>query len=230
MKTKSIIAIVAASVVGLVASGAASGAFVAIYRNALETTAQRSEVLKLSGRSCTRGGGQTSLEVTVGKLTEECAYRTPVIGSDLEIAATGRILAGTPTAVAKKAFLGLQLRAGGGGKLELRVFPGQKKVQIAKITKEGIHYLAIKKNVTALKEAMKPVVLRLRVVSGAAEATGTCKIGGYLAGALVLEASEEACAAQLGGEMTALVAGAPNNGSGLIAGFEAIVVRTPVRF
>jgi hypothetical protein len=30
--------------------------------------------------------------------------------------------------------------------------------------------------------------------------------------------------------MTGLAAGAPNNGSGLIASFEAIVVRTPVRF
>src|ERR1700733_10153721 len=109
MKTKLAIATVLASVLGLFAAGAASGAFVAIYRNALETTAQRSEVLKVAGKSCTRGGGQASLQVTVGKLTEECAYRTPVIGSDLEIAATGRILtAATPAAVVKKAFLGLQ--------------------------------------------------------------------------------------------------------------------------
>lgn len=229
MKTKLILATIAVSALGLTAVGAASGAFVAIYRNALETTAQRSEVVKLSGKSCTRGGGQTSLKVTVGKLTEECAYRTPVVGSDLEIAATGRIVSGTPTGVAKKAFLGLQLRAGGGGKLELRVFPGQKKVQIAKITEAGINYLAIKKNVVALKEPMMAVVLRLRVVSGGAEEAAGCKIGGYLAGELVVEASDEACS-ELSGESTALSAGAPNNGSGLIAGFEAIVVRTPVRF
>lgn len=229
MKIKLAIATVSVLALGLLASGAASGAFVAIYRNALETTAQRSEIIKVSGKSCTRGGGQTSLKITVGKLTEECAYRTPVVGSDLEIAATGRILAGTPTAVAKKAFLGLQLRAGGGGKLELRVFPGQKKVQIAMATAAGIHYLAIKKDVAALKETMKPVVLRLRVISGGAEAAGTCKVGGYLGGEQVVEAEDAACA-ETSGEMTALSAGAPNNGVGLIAGFEAIVVRTPVRF
>ncbi len=229
MKTKLILATLAVSVLGLTAVGAASGAFVAIYRNALETTAQRSEVVKLAGRSCTRGGGQTSLKITVGKLTEECAYRTPVVGTDLEIAATGRIVTGTPTAVAKKAFLGLQLRAGGGGKLELRVFPGQKKVQIAKVTKEGIHYLAIKKNVAAMKEPTMANVLRLRVISGAGEEAGVCKIGGYLGGELVVEATDEACG-ELSGESTALSAGAPNNGSGLIAGFEAIVVRAPVRF
>jgi hypothetical protein len=228
MKTKLILAIVLASALGLVAVGSASGAFVAIYRNALETTAQRSEVLKLTGKSCTRGGGQTSLKITVGKLTEECAYRTPVIGSDLEIAATGRIVSGTPAAVAKKAFLAMQLRVGGGGKLELRVFPAQKKVQLVKVVEEGIHYLAIEKNVTAVQPPEKANVLRLRVVESAGEEAGTCKIGGYLGGEQVIEASVPC--GEVDGEMTALAAGAPNNGSGLIAGFEAVVVRTPVRF
>jgi hypothetical protein len=229
MKTK-ILAITALSVaLVLVAVASASGAFVAIYRNALETTAQRSEILKLSGQSCSRGGAQTSLQITVGKLTEECAYRTPVVGSDLEIAATGRIVAGTPPAVVKKSFLGMQMRVGAGNKLELRVFPAQKKVQLVKVTEEGIHYLAIKKNVKAVQPAEKPNVLRLRVLSGAKEEAGTCKLAGYLGGEAVIEASDESCS-ELDGEMTALSAGAPNNGSGLIASFEAIVVRTPVRF
>jgi hypothetical protein len=228
MKAKLILATVLVAALALVAVASASGAFVAIYRNALETTAQRSEVLKLAGKSCTRGGGQTSLKITVGKLTEECAYRTPVIGSDLEIAATGRIISGTPPAVTKKAFLGLQLRVGGGGKLELRVFPSQKKVQLVKVVEEGLHYLAIEKNVKAVQAPEKANVLRLRVVEAAGEEAGTCKLGGYLGGEQVIEAS--APCAEIDGEMTALSAGAPNNGSGLIAGFEAIVVRTPVRF
>lgn len=229
MKTKILLATALATAVGMFAAGIASGAFVAIYRNALETTAQRTEIRKVAGKSCTRGGGQTSLKITVGKLTEECAYRTPVVGQDLEIAATGRIVSGTPAPAMRKAFLGLQLRVGGGGKLELRVFPAQKKVQIAKITKEGIRYLAIKKNVKAVQEPMKANVLRLRVVEAAGEEAGTCKIGGYLAGEQVVEASDEKCA-EVSGELTALSAGAPNNGSGVIAAFEAIVVRTPVRF
>ena len=228
MKIKLAIATVSTLILGLVVAGAASGAFVAIYRNALETTAQRGEVLKLSGKECTRGGGKTTLNVTVGKLTEECAYKTPVVGSDLEIAATGSINPATPPAVAKKAFLGLQLRAGAGAKLELRVFPGQKKAQIARITEEGIKFLAVAKNIAALKEG-KAVVLRLRAISGAGELAGTCKVSGYLAGELVVEAEDPACG-ELEGETTALSAGAPNNGVGVIAGFAAIVVRTPVRF
>lgn len=228
MKAKLAIATVSILVVGLAVTGAASGAFVAIYRNALETTAQRSEVLKLSGKACTRGGGQTTLNITVGKLTEECAYKTPVVGSDLEIAATGSINPATPPAVAKKAFLGLQLRAGGGGKLELRVFPAQQKAQIARITAEGIKFLAVKKGIVSLKAA-KAAVLRLRVIGGAGEAAASCKISGYLAGELVVEAEDPACG-ELKGESTALAAGATNNGVGVVAGFAAIVVRTPVRF
>jgi hypothetical protein len=228
MKTKILLATTVFAVVGLVLAGIASAAFVAIYRNALETTAQRSEVTKLAGKECTRGGGKTSLLITVGKLTEECAYKTPVVGSDLEIAATGQVSTATPPKVAKKAFLAMQLRAGGGGKLELRVFPGQQKAQIARITEEGIKYLAIKKNIVSLKEA-KAVVLRLRVVESSGEAAGTCKIGGYLAGELVVEAEDPACG-ELKGEATALAAGATNNGVGVVAAFSAIVVRVPVRF
>jgi hypothetical protein len=228
MKTKLLLATAVFAVVGLVLAGVASAAFVAIYRNALETTAQRSEVRKFAGKECTRGGAKTTLSITVGKLTEECAYSTPVVGANLEIAATGSINPATPPKVAKKAFLALQLRAGGGGRLELRVFPAQQKAQIARITEEGIKYLAIKKNVVSLKEA-KAVVLRLRAVEGSGEAAGTCKIGGYLAGELVVEAEDPACG-ELKGEGTALAAGATNNGVGVVAGFAAIVVRTPVHF
>ncbi len=229
MKIKILLVTAIVSAVGLAVAGAASGAFVASYRNAMETTAQRGEIVKLSGKECARGGGATRLKITVGKLTEECAYSTPVVGQNLEIAVTGRILTGTPTAVAKKAFLGLQLRAGGGGKLELRVFPGQKKVQIARATNEGIRYLAIAKNVAAVAEPTMANVLRLRVIEGSGEAVGTCKITGYLGSELAVEASDEKCS-ELAGETTAISAGAPGNGVGLIAGFGAIVVRTPVRF
>src|ERR1700744_2972376 len=181
MKTKILLFTAVFAVVGLVVTGVASAAFAAIYRNALETTAQRSEVRKLAGKECTRGGAKTSLLITVGKLTEECAFKTPVVGSDLEIAATGQVSTATPEKVAKKAFLGLQLRAGGGSRLELRVFPSQKKAQIARITEEGIKYLAIKKNVKGVQEPGKANVLRLRVVEAAGEEKGSCKIGGYLA-------------------------------------------------
>ena len=74
------------------------------------------------------------------------------------------------------------------------------------MTEEGIKFLAVKKNIVSLKEANKAVVLRLRVISGAGETAATCKIGGYLAGELVVEAEDPACG-ELKGETTALAAG-----------------------
>jgi hypothetical protein len=228
MKKKLILVTASLAVVGLVVAGVASAAFVAIYRNAMESTAQRSEIRKLAGQNCTRGGGKETFVFTVGKLTEECAWSTPVVGQDLEVATTGQIVEPTPAKTVKKAFIGLQMRVGGGSKLELRVFPSQQKAQIARITEEGIKFLAIKKKVKAIQPA-KPNVLRLRVIESAGEEKGTCKVGGYIGGELVIEATDPACG-ELEGEATALTAGAPNNGNGVVASFAAIVVRTPVRF
>lgn len=216
------------ALVALLVCASAGAAMVAIYRNALDTTAQRSEMLKLTGRSCARGGSEDTLKVTVGKQTEECVYRTPVLGRNLEIAATERLLTGTPTALVKKAFLGLILRAGGGAKYELRVFPGQKKTQLVKMSKEGgIEYLAIEKKVAAVKGLNEANVLRLRVEG----AKGKVQITGYLGPEVVGEATEEGAAgAEVAGESAAVSVGAPTNGSGAIASFDSIVVRTPVRF
>jgi hypothetical protein len=248
MKTR-LAALPIVALVALVVCASAGAAMVAIYRNALDTTAQRSEMLKLTGRSCARGGSEATLKVTVGKATEECIYRTPVQGRNLEIAATERLLTGTPAAVVKKAFLGLVLRAGGGAKYELRVFPGQKKTQLVKMTKEGgIEYLAIKKKVAAVKGLNEANVLRLKVEG----AKGKVAVTGYLGPEVVGEALDEgatasaatpaaeapegtaapegAVAGEVGGESSGVSVGAPTNGSGAIATFDAIVVRTPVRF
>src|ERR1700753_1831125 len=119
MKTKILLFTAVFAIAGLVLAGVASAAFVAIYRNALETTAQRSEVVKLAGQECTRGGAKTSLLITVGQLDEECASRARVVGPNLETPAPGSISTATPPKVARKAFIGMQLRAGGGAKLEL---------------------------------------------------------------------------------------------------------------
>jgi hypothetical protein len=224
MKTR-LAALPIVALVALVVCASAGAAMVAIYRNALDTTAQRAELLKLTGRSCARGGSEATLKVTVGKQTEECVYRTPVVGRNLEIAATERLLTGTPAAVAKKAFLGLVLRAGGGAKYELRVFPGQKKTQLVKTTKEGgIEYLAIEKKVAAVKGMNEANVLRLRIEG----AKGKVKVIGYLGPEVVGEATDEGEGVE--GESSAVSVGAPTNGSGAIASFDAIVVRTPVSF
>ena len=65
----------------------------------MESKGQRGQIVKLSGERCGRGSTGHAFEITVGKATKECSYRTPVLGRDLEIAATMRLLSGTPIAV-----------------------------------------------------------------------------------------------------------------------------------
>src|SRR5262249_13804708 len=138
---------------------------VGIYRNEMETKAQRSQMIKLSGTSCGRSGAGGALRIAVGKRTDARALRTPVIGRDLEVAATQRLLGGAPTGLQKKAYLGLELRAGGGAKYQLLAFPVQRKVQLIKVTEAGSEYLAIEKNVKELMGVNKANALRLRAVN-----------------------------------------------------------------
>lgn len=222
--TTRLASVTAIALFALAVCGTAHATLVAIYRNGLDTTAERTDVLKLSGRNCSREGNKGTLQIAVGKRTEECAYRTPVIGRNLEIAVTARLLPKTPRRVARKAFVGLVLRAGGGARYEFRVFPRQRKTQLVKLTGDGDEYLAIEKGVTAVKGVGRPNVLRLRTEG----LKGKVKLSAFLGPTVVGEAVDDK--GGIKGEFSALSVGAPRNGRGAIATFDAIVVRTPVRF
>lgn len=211
---------------GLLAAASVGAAMVGIYRNVMETTAQRSQMVNLSGASCTRGGASGALRIAVGKRTDACSLRTPVIGRDLEIAATERLLSGTPPALQKKAFLGLELRAGAGAKYQLLAFPLQRKVQLVKVTSTGSEYLAIEKDVKGLMGVNKANALRLGAVNSE---PGKASLSAYVGGTLVAEASDEV-AGELSGRASAVSIGAVNGGNGVIGSVDDLVVRTRVRF
>ncbi|MGE5408007.1 MAG: hypothetical protein ACM3NV_05290 [Syntrophothermus sp.] len=209
---------------------AAGAQMVGIYRNGLSSLSQRSELVKLSGRSCARSGAKGVLRVEVGKRTDACAYRTPVLGRDLEIAATERLLSGTPAPLQRKAFLGVELRAGGGAKYQLLVFPLQRKLQLIKVTPERTKYLAIVKNEPAVKGINKANALRLRAVNvTSGPEKGDAKLVGFLGSKRVAAATDEA-AGELQGRAAAITVGAPKNASGVIASLDDVVVRVPSPF
>ena len=168
MKTRFGAISAAACIASLLVVASAGAAMVGIYRNGMETTAQRAQLVKLAGASCARGGSDGALRVTVGKRTDACSFRTPVLGRDLEIAATERLLSGTPKRRCRKAYLALELRAGGGAKYQLLVFPLQRKVQLVKVTDAGTEFLAIEKDVKNVMGVNKANALRLRAVNAAA--------------------------------------------------------------
>lgn len=212
----------------LLVCAVAGGAMVGIYRNSLDTLAQRSQLVKLTGRNCARAGTEGAMRITLGEKTASCSFRTPVLGRDLEIAATERLLSGTPTALQRKAFLGLELRAGDGAKYQLLVFPRQRKAQLVKVTAEGTKFLAIAKNEKAVMGINEANVLRLRAVNGG-EAKGQARLFAYVGKTLVGEAVDET-SGELTGRNSTVIVGAVQNGNGIVASIDDVVIRVPSPF
>ncbi len=114
----------------------------------MESKGQLGQILKLSGSRCARGGSEGAFTITVGKATKECSYRTPVLGRDLEIAATMTLFnrPQVPKSVLRSSYVAVDLRAGGGARYQLATFPTQRKAQVRKVLSDGsIEYLDIEK-------------------------------------------------------------------------------------
>lgn len=230
MRFRSAAAVLAVLTVSMLAAASVGAAMIGIYRNGMGTTAQRAQLVKLAGGNCTRGGSDGALRVAIGKRTAACSYRTPVLGRDLEIAATERLLSGTPPALQHKAYLGLELRAGGGAKYQLLAFPLQRKVQLIKLTGEGSEYLAIEKDVSKIMGVNKANQLRLRAVNvTSGPDRGHAQIAGFVGGSLVVEATD-AGAGELSGRASAVTIGAAKNADGVIGSVDDVVVRVPSPF
>ncbi|HEX7293905.1 MAG TPA: hypothetical protein VF259_05120 [Solirubrobacterales bacterium] len=213
----------------LVASAAA--AMIGVYRNSMDTTALRGQIVKLSGESCGRGELDGALRITVGKATSECSYRTPVLGRGLEISATERLLGSTPKALKRKAFLGLQLRSGDGARYQLAVFPLQRKVQLRKVLSDGTtEYLDIAKSVPEVRGVGQANQLRLSAINVTkGPDRGLCRLRAYVGGSLVAEAVDEG-AGDLTGRASGISVGADGNAKGTMASVDDVVVRIPSPF
>lgn len=230
MKLKLPVALLTAALVGLLTCAVAGAAMIGIYRNPMQSLAQRKQLVKLSGRSCARAGVGGVMRVTVGKRTSACSFRTPVLGRDLEIAATERLLSGTPKALQKQAFVGLELRAGGGAKYQLLVFPRQRKAQLIKETSDGVTYLHIARHqeaIAGLNEANKLRLRAVNVTSGPEK--GQAQLFAYVGSTVVAEAVD-AGAGALEGRASAVVVGAVKSGNGIVASVDDVVVRVPSPF
>jgi hypothetical protein len=216
----------------LAISAAAVAAPVGVYRNSMSTESARGEFRKLSGDVCVRGGSEDALRVRIGKRTRECALRTPVIGRDLEISASARLLSGTPKAARNKAYLALNLRAGEqGAHYQLAIYPLQRKAQLRKVRADGrIEYLEIAKSLRAVKGVNQENELRLRafnVTSGPDK--GSCRILAFVRKQLVADVTDFA-AGDLQGRSAAVAVGAAKGAKGIVSSFDDVIVRVPNPF
>ena len=194
----------------------------------MESEAQRAELVKIFGSRCKPGGSDHAFRVTVGKGPRECAYRTPVIGRDLQIAATERLLSSTPVGLQRKAFLGVTLRAGGGARYDLLVFPLQRKAQLRKTFTDGqVKFVRIAKNVRSVKPVNQANKLRLRafnITEGPDK--GDCRVLGYVGNQLVADFTDGS-AGDLQGRASGFTIGATSNAKGLVGSVDDVIVRAP---
>ncbi|MEZ5079041.1 MAG: hypothetical protein R2725_16555 [Solirubrobacterales bacterium] len=231
MRTRTKVILLIALSISLLAASSASAAVIGIYRNNLETLSQRSELVKINGRACARGGIEGGLRVLIGEQTEACSLRTPVVGRDLEIVADQRLLGGTPKKLQYKAYIGVELRAGGAAKYQYRVFPRQHKVQLLKITPEKTKYLGIEKDVGFVRGVGQLNTVRLRVANiTSGEEKGHTRLIALLGNEKIVEAIDPA-GGELQGRASAVVVGSvAKNAKGTVAKFEKLILRVPSPF
>jgi hypothetical protein len=215
-----------------VAAAALAQTAIAIYSNNMESVAKRSQVVKLSGSNCNRGGTSTALRVAVGRRTEECSYRTPVIGRDLEVFATARLLSGTPKALRKKIFVAANLRSGAGGRYQLAVFPLQRKFQIRKDFPNGTRQvIKVEKGVKRIRHKINQAnKLRLRafnLTSGPDK--GSCRVLAFINDKRVAAITDPR-GGEFEGRYSGFSVGSKRSASRAVASFDDIVVRVPTPF
>jgi hypothetical protein len=214
-------------------AASASGALVGIYRNSMESKGQLGQILKLSGSRCARGGSEGAFTITVGKATKECSYRTPVLGRDLEIAATMSLFnrPQVPKSVLRSTYLAVDLRAGGGARYQLAAYPLQRKAQVRKVLADGsVQYLDIEKNVVGIGGVEKPSQLRLQafnITSGTEK--GHCKLFAFIGGQQIAEVTDEA-AGDLSGRASGFSLGSTKAAKGAAASVDDVVIRIPAPF
>ncbi len=218
------------AVLGSAATAAvALGAVIPIYSNDMSTTGARSQLVRLGDAKCMRSAGAGALKVAVGKRTRECQLRTPVIGSNLDIIATARLLQGTPSEMQARVFVGVGARDGNDGQYELAVFPKKGSFQLRRdAPPNGDRTLLAKGKANAVKDVGKPNKLRLQVFPTPG---GETRVTAFVNGRKVASVLEDAHAAStVTGRFSTLSVGSAKAANGAKASFDDLTVAVPDPF
>lgn len=227
MINRLLLTILGAALVALTAAAPASAA-IPIYSNDLASVNARSQLAKSQGEDCRRGGTKVALRIRLGARSGACAYRLPVVGRDLDLVATGRLLSGTPRKLRARAYVAVGVRAGDGGSLRALVFPAQKKLQVIQESPETqTRYLAIVKRAQAIRGVNQANRIFLRVVN--TTDPGVCRVVVRVNGRRLAVLDVKRCA-QLTGRDTIIEAGSTRGGDGVTASFARLRVSVPNPF
>lgn len=212
----------------IVAAAPAAAATIPIYTNDLGSNSGRAQIHKYDGDNCQRGGSSAALRVKLGARTSSCSYSLPVVGRDLDLVATGRILSGTPSKLRARSYVAAGLRVGDGGSLKALVFPAQKKLQLIERSPEGqVRYLAIAKRAQSIRGINQANRIFLRAIN--TDQPGVCRVVVNVNGSRLAVVDVERCA-QLTGRDAIVEAGATRGGPGVTASFARLTVSVPNPF
>jgi hypothetical protein len=213
----------------IVSAAAALGASIPIYTNAMSTTAARSQLVHLGKTTCSRGAGKGVLNITVGKATRECQYRTPVVGSSLDLSATARLLAGTPSPIQSRTFVAISVRAGDGGQYQFAVFPRKGTYQLRRdVPPKASRTLLAHGKAAAVAPVGKPEKMRLQAFPSP---DGSTRLTAFLNGKKLTTIIDDAhTSASLTGRFSTISVGSDKAAKGAAASFDDITVAVPDPF
>ena len=221
-------ALLALAVSAVIAAAALAVASVGIYSNDMSTATERGELRRLAGGNCLRGGSPQALKVVIGRRTRQCIYNTPIVGRDLDISATERLLSGTPNGIQGRIYLALDLRTGGGGRYELAVFPIKQEWKLRKYTPNEENFTTLAKGeAQRIQGVNKANKIRLRAFNlTSTPDKDDCRLLVYINGKrLAVETDNEA--GPLRGRYSAVSVGSRRLATGAIASFDDVSVRVP---
>ena len=137
----------------------------------------------------------------------------------------------TPAPVQRKAYLAVNLRAGGAGaRYQLAVFPLQRKAQLRRVGPDGrIKYLHIAQGVRTrgLNQANELRLQAFNVTSGPEK--GNCHVLAFVGGQLVADVSDPS-SGELQGRTSGVSLGAVGSAKGAVGSFDDVVIRVPSPF
>ncbi|HMT06229.1 MAG: hypothetical protein KDB48_09705 [Solirubrobacterales bacterium] len=223
-------AVLAAITVGALAfSAGAQASTITIYRNALDSTDSRAQLRQMRVRTnCERGGSPNAFRFELGRKAEECFYRVPVVGRDLQVTATARIFKSTPPKVLRRAYAGVSLRQNtDGSRYQLVVWPSTRRFGLRKVTANGrIVNLGSKRAGRKVNGPGRANKLTLRAFDGR---RGGTRLIAWVNGNKVVTAGDEQ-SANLIGRDTSFSIGAKGGGRGAIGSFVDLSVAMPDPF
>jgi hypothetical protein len=144
------------------AQGPASERAVTIYRNPMSSRADLRELQKTQGRRCARRRDDGRAAIVVGRRTDECTFRTPVVGKDIDLSATVNLSKSTPRKLRRRIELGIGVRVGDDDAYELEVLPFHRRIVFSR-TIDGDRQVLLREDESFVRGPGKTNRLTLRV-------------------------------------------------------------------